>query len=84
MKIMDELLDEFLKTWKKENNTEEAVYSAYHYDAMIAFAKYYHQSKVNNGVLDDVISCKNLDDDFSEALNDFADKTRKTKPNKKF
>lgn len=56
MKIMDELLDEFLKTWKKENNTEEAVYSAYHYDAMIAFAKYYHQSKVNNGVLDDVIN----------------------------
>ena len=38
----------------------------------------------NNCVLDDVINCKNLDEDFEIALNDFAKKTIKTKPSKKF
>lgn len=46
--------------------------------------RYQKELVKNNCVLDDVISCKNLDDDFSEALNGLADKTRKTKPNKKF
>lgn len=38
----------------------------------------------NNIIPDDVMSCKNLDEDFSSALDGFAKKTRKTKPNKKF
>jgi hypothetical protein len=37
----EELVDKFIKKWRKENNTKEAVYSSYHYDAMIAFAEYY-------------------------------------------
>ena len=47
---MDKLLDDFIKEWRKENNTEDAVYSAYHYDAMIAFAKLYAQQQVKNTV----------------------------------
>ena len=31
--------EEFIEQWRKENNTEGAVYSHYHYDAMEAYAK---------------------------------------------
>ena len=47
----EDLVDDFVKQWRKENNTEEAVYAAYHYDAMVAFAEhcrtYNPQSKTN-------------------------------------
>lgn len=33
-------VEEFLKEWKKENNTDEAVYSDYHIDAIEAYAKF--------------------------------------------
>lgn len=39
----ENLVDNFVKQWKEKNNTEHAVYSAYHYDAMIAFAEYYNE-----------------------------------------
>ena len=32
-------IDEFVKDWREKNNTEDAVYSSYHYDAMEAYAK---------------------------------------------
>ena len=51
------VVDDFLKKWRKDNNTEEAIYSSYHYDAMIAFAEHYHQSKVNSEVKE---ICRNL------------------------
>ena len=37
------LVDNFVKEWRVKNNTEDAVYSAYHYDVMIAFAEYYNE-----------------------------------------
>ena len=37
------LVDDFVKEWRVKNNTEDAVYSAYHYDAMIAFAEYFNE-----------------------------------------
>jgi hypothetical protein len=37
------LVDDFVKEWTVKNNTEDAVYSAYHYDAMIAFAEYFNE-----------------------------------------
>jgi ABC-type branched-subunit amino acid transport system substrate-binding protein len=37
------LVDDFVKEWRVKNNTEDAVYSAYHYDAMVAFAEYYNE-----------------------------------------
>ena len=39
--LAEDLVDDFVKQWRKENNTEDAVYAAYHYDAMVAFAEYY-------------------------------------------
>lgn len=39
----ENLVDDFVKEWRVENNTEDAVYSAYHYDAMIAFAEYFKE-----------------------------------------
>ena len=46
---MDKLLEEFIEDWRLENNTKDAIYSSYHYDAMTAFAKHYHsQRKVCN------------------------------------
>jgi hypothetical protein len=54
----EDLIDDFVSGWRKQNNNDAAVYSSYHYDAMIAFAEVYHQSKVNNVVLDDVIKCE--------------------------
>ena len=32
-------IDKFVQDWRKQNNTEDAVYSSYHYDAMEAYAK---------------------------------------------
>ena len=43
---MEEMIDDFLKNWIIENNIRNTFYAPYHYDAMIAFAKHYHQSKV--------------------------------------
>ena len=37
------LVDDFVKEWREKTNTEDAVYSAYHYDAMIAFAEYFNE-----------------------------------------
>ena len=39
----ENLVDNFVKQWREKNNTEDAVYSAYHYDAMIAFAEYFKE-----------------------------------------
>ena len=39
----ENLVDDFVKQWRKKNNTEDAVYSAYHYDAMIVFAEYFKE-----------------------------------------
>ena len=39
----ENLVDDFVKQWREKNNTEDAVYSAYHYDAMIAFAEYFKE-----------------------------------------
>ena len=35
---MDKLLEEFIKDWRLKNNSKDAIYSSYHYDAMIEFA----------------------------------------------
>ena len=43
---MDKLLEEFIKEWRLSNNTKDAIYSSYHYDAMIEFAKHYHAKKL--------------------------------------
>ena len=48
---MDKLLEEFIKEWRLNNNTKDAIYSSYHYDAMIEFAKHYHtQQLILSGV----------------------------------
>ena len=48
---MDKLLEEFIKEWRLKNNTKDAIYSSYHYDAMIEFAKHYHtQQLILSGV----------------------------------
>ena len=39
----ENLVDDFVKEWREKNNTEDAVYSHYHYDAMVAFAEYYNE-----------------------------------------
>lgn len=39
----ENLVDDFVKKWREKNNTEDAVYAAYHYDAMIAFAEYFKE-----------------------------------------
>ena len=39
----ENLVDDFVKEWREKNNTEDAVYSAYHYDAMVAFAEYFNE-----------------------------------------
>ena len=39
----ENLVDDFVKQWRAKNNTKDAVYSAYHYDAMIAFAEYFNE-----------------------------------------
>tara|TARA_R110000868_G_scaffold409280_1_gene694487 strand:- start:674 stop:970 length:297 start_codon:yes stop_codon:yes gene_type:complete len=50
---MDKLLEEFIKEWRLKNNTKDAVYSSYHYDAMTEFAKHYHtQQLILSGVVD--------------------------------
>jgi len=43
---MDKLLEEFIEDWRLKNNTKDAVYSSYHYDAMIEFAKHYHSEQL--------------------------------------
>lgn len=32
-------IDKFIEYWRKQNNTEDAVYSSYHYDAMEEYAR---------------------------------------------
>jgi len=43
---MDKLLEEFIKDWRLKNNTKDAIYSSYHYDAMAEFAKEYHKEQL--------------------------------------
>jgi hypothetical protein len=43
---MDKLLEKFIKEWRLKNNTKDAIYSSYHYDAMIEFAKHYHTQQL--------------------------------------
>ena len=43
---MDKLLEEFIKDWRLKNNSKDAIYSSYHYDAMIKFAKHYHSQQL--------------------------------------
>ena len=50
---MDKLLEEFIKDWRLKNNSKDAIYSSYHYDAMIEFAKHYHSQQLT---LTDVVS----------------------------
>ena len=38
-------VEEFLIKWRKENNTELAVYSSYHIDAMEAYAIEYNKTQ---------------------------------------
>jgi hypothetical protein len=45
---MDKLLEEFIKDWRLKNNSKDAIYSSYHYDAMIEFAKHYHITSTKN------------------------------------
>lgn len=40
-----DLVEDFVAAWRKERNTEDAVYAAYHYDAMVAFAEMYQDYK---------------------------------------
>ena len=44
----ENLVDDFVKEWREKNNTKDAVYSAYHYDAMIAFAEYFKEISNQN------------------------------------
>ena len=48
-------LDKFLKQWKKENNTNDAVYSSYHIDAMEGYAEYHYKTKVEKMLLSDTV-----------------------------
>jgi len=43
----EDLIDNFISKWRKERNTEDAIYAAYHYDAMVAFAEMYYNLKSN-------------------------------------
>jgi hypothetical protein len=52
---MDKLLEEFIKDWRLKNNSKDAIYSSYHYDAMIEFAKHYHSQQLT---LTDVGNCQ--------------------------
>jgi len=60
---MDKLLEEFIKDWRSKNNSKDAIYSSYHYDAMIEFAKHYHSQQL---ILSGVSSCYAL---FNEEDN---------------
>ena len=53
---MDKLLEEFIKDWRLKNNSKDAIYSSYHYDAMIEFAKHYHSQQL---ILSGVSKCLN-------------------------
>jgi hypothetical protein len=46
----ENLVDAFVKQWREKNNTEDAIYAAYHYDAMIAFAEYYNETFKSDGI----------------------------------
>ena len=68
----EDLIDDFVAGWRKQNNNDAAVYSSYHYDAMIAFAEVYHQRKVNNIVSDDVSCCLTVEqvaNKYGQTLN---------------
>mgnify|MGYP003682141785 CR=1 FL=1 len=75
---MDKLLEEFIKDWRLKNNSKDAIYSSYHYDAMIEFAKHYHSQQLIlsgvrlslfNEVYDKFVECEN-DDEFTQYLNE--------------
>ena len=75
---MDKLLEEFIKDWRLKNNSKDAIYSSYHYDAMIEFAKHYHTQQLIlsgvrlslfNEVYDKFVECEN-DDEFTQYLNE--------------
>jgi hypothetical protein len=75
---MDKLLEEFIKDWRLKNNSKDAIYSSYHYDAMIEFAKHYHSQplilsgvrlSLFNEVYDKFVECEN-DDEFTQYLNE--------------
>jgi len=75
---MDKLLEEFIKDWRLKNNSKDAIYSSYHYDAMIEFAKHYHSHQLIlsgvrlslfNEVYDKFVECEN-DDEFTQYLNE--------------
>lgn len=51
-KEFDIFTDQFLRKWRNERNTNEAVYAAYHYDFAQALAKAYAK-KLINGIGDD-------------------------------
>lgn len=80
-KLIKLLRDAYLTGVKEKTFADQMKWLDYDYEAM---GGAYAGAVVNNGVLDDVINCKNLDEDLEIALNDFAKKTIKTKPSKKF
>ena len=58
---MDKLLEEFIKDWRLKNNTKDAVYSSYHYDAMTEFAKHYHAEQLRLGGVGVTFICHDED-----------------------
>jgi len=62
---MDKLLEEFIKDWRLKNNSKDAIYSSYHYDAMIEFAKHYHSQQL---ILSGVSQQRELLIDFSKKI----------------
>ena len=63
---MDKLLEEFIKDWRLKNNSKDAIYSSYHYDAMIEFAKHYHSHQLT---LTDVSQQRELLLEYNEEIN---------------
>ena len=63
---MDKLLEEFIKEWRLKNNTKDAIYSSYHYDAMIEFAKHYHTQQL---ILSGVSQQRELLENFADWMD---------------
>ena len=58
-------VEKFFKEWgsvcRMLTKKDKAIYS---HKELLNFAEQYHQSKVNNGVLDDVIKCDNCGEEI--------------------
>jgi len=65
---MDKLLEEFIKDWRLKNNTKDAIYSSYHYDAMIEFAKQYHQEQLILSSVSRTFSTEQMEESFNDGI----------------